>query len=91
MRNCARVAAAAGFALITAFATVANASTVLSVSPSSLMVSSGSTFTVDVNISGVTDLYGYQFDLSFNPKVLSLARMSMRFMLKFRSEPFIRT
>jgi hypothetical protein len=25
---------------------------------------------VDVNISGVTDLYDFQFDLSFNPAVI---------------------
>jgi len=34
-------------------------------------VSQGSTFTVDVNISGVTDLYDYQLDLAFNPSVVS--------------------
>lgn len=34
-------------------------------------VSEGSSFTVDVNISGVTDLYDYQFDLAFNPGILS--------------------
>jgi cohesin domain-containing protein len=33
-------------------------------------VSQGSTFTMGVNISGVTDLYDFQFDLSFNPAVL---------------------
>jgi general secretion pathway protein D len=43
---------------------------VLSIQPVSSTVSVGSTFAVDVNISGVTDLYDYQFDLSFNPAVL---------------------
>jgi cohesin domain-containing protein/PEP-CTERM motif-containing protein len=33
-------------------------------------VSQGSTFAVGVNISGVTNLYDFQFDLSFNPAVL---------------------
>jgi hypothetical protein len=33
-------------------------------------VSQESTFTVDVNISAVTDLYDYQLDLAFNPTVL---------------------
>ena len=33
-------------------------------------VSQGDTFAVDVNISGVTDLFGYQFDLNFNPSIL---------------------
>lgn len=43
---------------------------VLSIQPVSSTVGVGSTFAVDVNISGVTDLYDYQFDLSFNPAVL---------------------
>jgi hypothetical protein len=33
-------------------------------------VSQGATFAVDVNIAGVTDLFGYQLDLGFNPSVL---------------------
>lgn len=43
---------------------------VLSIRPVSSTVSVGSMFAVDVNISGVTDLYDYQFDLSFNPALL---------------------
>ena len=43
---------------------------VLSIQPVSSTVGVGSTFAVDVNISGVTDLYDFQFDLSFNPSVL---------------------
>ncbi len=43
---------------------------VLSIQPVSSTVGVGSTFAVDVNISGVTDLYDYQFDLNFNPAVL---------------------
>lgn len=34
-------------------------------------VSQGSSFVVDVNISGVTDLYDFQLDLDFNSSVLS--------------------
>jgi hypothetical protein len=49
----------------------ANASTVLNISPPNQTVALGSTITVDVNVSGVADLYGYQFDLSFNPSVLA--------------------
>jgi adhesin HecA-like repeat protein len=33
-------------------------------------VSQGSSLAVDVNIASVTDLYGFQFDLGFNPSVL---------------------
>jgi len=32
----------------------------------------GNTFVVGVNISNVTDLYSFQFDLSFNPAVLQV-------------------
>ncbi len=37
-------------------------------------VSQSSTFAADVNISGVADLYDFQFDLSFNPAVLHESR-----------------
>jgi general secretion pathway protein D len=33
-------------------------------------VSQGDTFTVDVDIAGVTDLFAYQLDLNFNPSIL---------------------
>src|SRR5271157_4900574 len=39
-------------------------------------VSQGSTFTVDVNISGVTDLFDYQLDLTFNPSIVSATGVS---------------
>jgi hypothetical protein len=39
-------------------------------------VTQGSTFAVDVNISSVSDLYDYQFDLTFNPAVLSATGLS---------------
>lgn len=37
--------------------------------PSSVAV--GDTFTVNVNIASITDLYGFQFDLSFDPTILA--------------------
>jgi len=43
--------------------------TVVSVS-SPATVAKGSTFSVDVDIAGVTDLFGYQLDLSFDPSIL---------------------
>jgi adhesin HecA-like repeat protein len=64
------VALIAGVLLATVFSSPAFADATLSVAPASSMVSQGSTFTVDLNITGVTDLYDYQFDLSFNPTVL---------------------
>jgi hypothetical protein len=59
-----------GIVLTTVFLSPAFADTVLSVSPASSTVTNGSTFAVDVNISGVTDLYDFQFDLGFNPVVI---------------------
>ena len=39
-------------------------------------VSQGSTFAVDVNISGAADLYAFQLDLAFNPSVLAVTSVS---------------
>jgi adhesin HecA-like repeat protein len=48
----------------------AHAGTILIVdSPSTAAV--GDTVTVDVDVSGVTDLYAFQFDLSFDPTILA--------------------
>jgi hypothetical protein len=59
-----------GLFVATLFSSAAFADAVLTVAPSAGTVNNGSAFTVDVNISGVTDLYDYQFDLDFNPAVL---------------------
>jgi len=50
-------------------ATLADA--VLSVSTSPGSISVGDTFTVDVAITGVTDLYAFGLDLTFDPSLLS--------------------
>lgn len=42
----------------------------LSVDPTTQTTAAGTVVTVDVDISNVSDLYGYQFDLTFNPSVL---------------------
>jgi Cohesin domain len=42
----------------------------ISVEPATLVVTPGQSFTLSVEISGITDLYGYQFDLGFNSSVL---------------------
>lgn len=42
----------------------------ISVDPSTQTTSTGTVVTVDVDIANVADLYGYQFDLTFNPNIL---------------------
>jgi hypothetical protein len=56
-------------ALITSLPTLADP--VLSVVPASSTVNVGSSISYDINISNVTDLYAYQFDLNFNPAIVS--------------------
>jgi len=75
MHEYLRLTVSVGIAILT-FMGTANADTVLNISPPSPTVAPGSTFTVDVDITGVTDLYGYQFDLSFNPSVLAAVSSS---------------
>lgn len=60
----------AGFCLALVLSSPAFADTVLSVAPTSATVNQGSSFAVDVNISGVKDLYDFQLDLSFDPSIL---------------------
>jgi hypothetical protein len=55
---------------------LASAQPVLSIDPSTQTTSTGSVVTVDVAISNVSDLYGYQFDLTFNPSVLQAVSSS---------------
>jgi hypothetical protein len=66
------IAVVTGMILASSFASAAFADGVpnLSVVPALSTVSTGDSFAVDVNIADVTDLYDYQFDLSFNPAVL---------------------
>jgi general secretion pathway protein D len=45
----------------------------LSISPASLTVGAGSNVVLDVNIANVTDLFAFQFDLSFAPGTVSAA------------------
>ena len=48
----------------------------LSIQPSSSTISVGQTANVSVNISNVSDLFAFQFDIGFNPAVLSAASVS---------------
>jgi len=63
----------AGLMMICIFSSSAFADgiTVLSINPASSTVAAGGSLTLDVNISGVTDLYSFQFDLAFTPGILS--------------------
>jgi general secretion pathway protein D len=58
--------------LIFAFPTLrAFADAIVSIDPSSLNLPAGQTFSVDVSIPNVADLFAFQFDLGFDPTVLS--------------------
>src|SRR5271169_1310827 len=59
------------FAVFGLWGALANAQADLTVDPLTATSATGGTFTVDVNVSNVSDLYGYQLDLTFNPSVLS--------------------
>ena len=48
----------------------------VSILPPNLDIVAGQTFSVDIAISGVTDLYAYQFDLGFDPSVIMSAGVS---------------
>ena len=57
--------------LICSAALPAAAAPILSLTPSSTSVGVGGTFSIDVNVSDVQDLYGFQFDLNFDQSLLS--------------------
>ena len=44
---------------------------VMSVQPPALNVAAGQTFSIDLKISGATDLIGYNLDLGFDPSILA--------------------
>jgi len=57
-------------ALLLLTAAPASAAPMVSVFPSSQTVTLGQTFFVDFVVSGVTDLYAFQFGISFDPTIL---------------------
>jgi hypothetical protein len=65
-----------------------NAQAVISIDPTVQTTSTGSVVTVDVDISNVSDLYGYQFDLGFNPSVLQAVSSSEAPFLAGRGSTF---
>lgn len=56
--------------LMTIWCAAASGGTV-SIQPATVPVNPGQTFSVNVTISNVTDLFAYQFDIGFNPTVLA--------------------
>ncbi len=57
--------------ILWAASVTALASPVFSVQPLSAPVLQGASFYLDVNVADVTDLYAFQFDLGFDPTILS--------------------
>jgi hypothetical protein len=47
------------------------AAPILSIEPGTSTVNQGDTFFLDINITGVTDLYGFQFDVLYDPTILT--------------------
>jgi hypothetical protein len=74
MRN--HLLLAAVLAACSGFVASANAQAVLSIDPTTQTTSTGTVVTVDVDVANVTDLYGYQFDLTFNPNILQAVSSS---------------
>jgi general secretion pathway protein D len=68
----------AGLLLATVFSAAGFADSIpaLSIDAASSTVSVGNSVTLDVNISNVTDLYGFQFDLGFTPGTLSASSIA---------------
>lgn len=50
----------------------ARADAILSLDPSMTVVQMGDTFSVDVNIANIDDLFAYQFDILFDPTVFNV-------------------
>jgi len=84
------VAVIAGMLLASVFSVpgFADSIPVLSIDPMSSAASVGEEVTLDVNISNVTDLYGFQFDLSFVPGTLSAISITEGTFLFFAGPTF---
>jgi Cohesin domain len=52
------------------FAASASAGPILSINPATTTVSVGDSFTLNIDIAGVDDLFSYNFDLLFDPEIL---------------------
>lgn len=69
MAQASRIVVAACFFIL--LPKLVSADTTVSIQASPASVSVGDTFTVNVNITDVTDLLGFGFDLNFDPTILS--------------------
>lgn len=49
---------------------------VLSVTPSSASIEEGNSFSVDISITGVSDLFAFEFNLGFDPSILSASNVT---------------
>jgi hypothetical protein len=52
------------------------ADAIVSVFPSASTVNPGDTVIAYINVTGVVDLYGFQFDLNFNPAIIAAGSVS---------------
>ena len=52
-------------------ATAASATPILSIDPATTTVNVGDTFTLNIDIAGVIDLFSYNFDLAFDQSILA--------------------
>ena len=66
----------------------AQAAPIVSLQPSLTTVSVGQTFSLDIFISGVVDLYAYQFDIGFNPSVVAASEPTEGLFLPFGGATF---
>jgi hypothetical protein len=57
-------------------ASEASAVSLVSIQPASLVVPLGQSFTLDIDIADVTELFSFQFDLMFHPGVLAAASIT---------------
>ena len=64
-------AVTAAIAILASSLGSASAAPILSIAPTSTTVQAGHTFSVDVSIADVTDLFAYQFDLGFDPAMFA--------------------
>jgi hypothetical protein len=69
--NLIRTSILVAFASITMMAGAQALAAIVSVNTTAPTVSVGDSFVVSVDITGVVDLYGFQFDLGFDPTLLS--------------------
>lgn len=76
------------FMILVGSAAICSAGSFISVQPSSQTVNGGKNFSLDVNVD-ITDLYAFQFDLSFNPAVLSAISITEGWFLTSGSTYFI--